>query len=65
MTYFRRFQEAVYLFVKDEQAASAIEYAIVAGVVVAILLAGVEAFFGSVSAAFTTIATAVTGAATP
>lgn len=65
MTNFRRVQEAVYRFIKDEQAASAIEYAIVAGVVVAVLLGGVQAFFGSVSDAFTTIAAAVTGAATP
>jgi Flp pilus assembly pilin Flp len=61
MTYFRKVQEAVARLVKDEEAASAIEYAIVAGVVVAVLLAGVQAFFGSVSDAFEAIAGAVTG----
>jgi len=65
MIYFHNVREAVSRLVKDEEAASAIEYAIVAGVVVAVLLAGVETFFGSVSTAFATIAAAVNGAATP
>lgn len=62
MIYFHNVREAVSRLVKDEEAASAIEYAIVAGVVVAVLLAGVQTFFGSVNEAFTAIADAVNGA---
>lgn len=61
MIYFHNVREAVSRLVKDEEAASAIEYAIVAGVVVAVLLVGVQTFFGSVNDAFAAIAGAVNG----
>lgn len=61
MIYFHNVREAVSRLVKDEEAASAIEYAIVAGVVVAVLLGGVQIFFGSVNDAFAAIAGAVNG----
>ena len=49
-------------FFQNEEGASAIEYAVIAGVLVVVLLAGIETFYGSVSAAFADIADKIGGA---
>jgi Flp pilus assembly pilin Flp len=56
MKYFQAVKERVAGFLLDEEAASAIEYAVVAGVIVAILLGAMQVFFGTLETTFESIA---------
>lgn len=62
MKFIHRLKEKAIRFARNEEAASAIEYAIVAGVVVVVLLAGITVFYESLSAAFSSIADLIPGA---
>lgn len=59
MKFFSDMKIKMLRFFQNEEGASAIEYAIIAGVLVVVLLAGIQAFYGSVSDAFSDIASKV------